>query len=483
LIGNGSSAATFQAFTQSGTGAVARTWQSKAADFISVKDFGAVGDGTTDDYAAIQAAIAAANGTTGAKIWFPPGTYRVTSTVTLGDGSNSQQSTKDHNITLIGAGYGTGADISNTQINGASRILYDGTTNSTAAVVALQGPLHNNAICDLQLDCNSKAGIGLNVIHVTQNSFDRVTVRNYTNIGYNLTSRNNFPSGCAYGNADNRFYDCYALQPANTSAIAIVATSGVSTSTSLVGLPDTARCVFIGGSFVYGGNTGSYGAYLAGADNNQFWNCLFYPSSGSSGGYDVWMEPWTGSPSFPLENNFIGCGMTRGVSGSSTGPTYGNFFWPFQTGDGAAVPSLATAQTMTYQGKTYINGVRAWRGRQITQFDSQTPQSTTSNTFVDVTGYSVSLAVNSDSKLRVTFTGSAAKSTSGQGFFILSIDGTQYGPTTSIVSSGGGYFTVSCEYLVSVPTAGTIVSKVMFRSDTPSSVTLNNGVLIVEELY
>jgi hypothetical protein len=41
-------------FTQSGTGAVARTAQDKMREVVSVKDFGAVGDGVADDYAAAQ---------------------------------------------------------------------------------------------------------------------------------------------------------------------------------------------------------------------------------------------------------------------------------------------------------------------------------------------------------------------------------------------------------------------------------------------
>jgi hypothetical protein len=70
-------------FTAPGTGAAERSVEEKLADFISVRDFGAAGDGATDDTAAIQAAIDA--GGTGCTIFFPPGTYRITSTVRIGE--------------------------------------------------------------------------------------------------------------------------------------------------------------------------------------------------------------------------------------------------------------------------------------------------------------------------------------------------------------------------------------------------------------
>ena len=64
--------ATKLSFTQAGAGAAARTIDSKLKDVVSVKDFGAVGDGVADDTAAIQAAIQ-----TNRRVYLPAGTYLV----------------------------------------------------------------------------------------------------------------------------------------------------------------------------------------------------------------------------------------------------------------------------------------------------------------------------------------------------------------------------------------------------------------------
>ena len=69
-------------FVQAGTGATTRTVASKIQEIISVKDFGATGDGATDDTAAISSAITHAASLAGnhpVAVYFPTGDYLYTS--------------------------------------------------------------------------------------------------------------------------------------------------------------------------------------------------------------------------------------------------------------------------------------------------------------------------------------------------------------------------------------------------------------------
>ena len=74
-----------------GTAEFSRTVQTKLRETISVTDFGAAGDGTTEDAAAFIAAIAALPN--GGVVYVPPGEYKISSTVSL-----------DDNVTILGAG-------------------------------------------------------------------------------------------------------------------------------------------------------------------------------------------------------------------------------------------------------------------------------------------------------------------------------------------------------------------------------------------
>lgn len=68
-------------YLTSATGAVARGFEDKLSDFVSVKDFGVGGGGVTDDTAAIQACLTASAGKT---VLFPSGhTYKMLSGVNV----------------------------------------------------------------------------------------------------------------------------------------------------------------------------------------------------------------------------------------------------------------------------------------------------------------------------------------------------------------------------------------------------------------
>lgn len=72
-----SSGSSLIGYLPAGTGAVATTVQAKLRESVSVKDFGAVGDGVINDSPAIALAFAS-----GDKVWFPDGTYLMNSGVT-----------------------------------------------------------------------------------------------------------------------------------------------------------------------------------------------------------------------------------------------------------------------------------------------------------------------------------------------------------------------------------------------------------------
>ena len=75
-----SSGSSLVGYLPAGTGAVATTVQSKLHESVSVKDFGAKGDGVTDDTTAIQSAVTSLS-TNGGTLFFPQGIYKVTAAI------------------------------------------------------------------------------------------------------------------------------------------------------------------------------------------------------------------------------------------------------------------------------------------------------------------------------------------------------------------------------------------------------------------
>lgn len=96
-------------FKQNGTSAVNRAINLKLQESVSVGDFGATGDGTTDDTTFIQAAIDYAVANTIGVVRVPSGTYNITAPIRLytnvsiiGEGSGSSVISKSTNTTGTG---------------------------------------------------------------------------------------------------------------------------------------------------------------------------------------------------------------------------------------------------------------------------------------------------------------------------------------------------------------------------------------------
>ena len=94
-----------------GTATLSRTVQSKLQEIVSVKDFGATGNGTTDDTVAIQAAIDAVCPTVGSgfsagAVYFPAGNYLISSTLNCTNSRTSNTKSRD-GLMLFGAGEGS----------------------------------------------------------------------------------------------------------------------------------------------------------------------------------------------------------------------------------------------------------------------------------------------------------------------------------------------------------------------------------------
>lgn len=96
------------AYQPTGTGAVLRNVQDKLHEAVSVKDFGAVGDGVTDDTFAIQKAVDASD-----VVYVPPGIYVVSGVVLkrysklIGKGATLKA--KSEGITILSCFPGAGA--------------------------------------------------------------------------------------------------------------------------------------------------------------------------------------------------------------------------------------------------------------------------------------------------------------------------------------------------------------------------------------
>ncbi len=347
--------------TADGTGAVQRTVKDALDDYwISVKSFGAVGDGVTDDYAAIMAAFQAvpANGGT---LYFPPGVYRHNTVIAFGDGSASQASTKQ-NFAIIGHMSGSHVPqeyTSSGTTRGGVVLKYMGTSVTTPSVT-FEGPL----VCHVEglvIDANSLAN-GIEVSHCFNSTFRSITCVNWKTDGVNLSAYPNpVPGGIVIGCMDNTFEKIRvsdASSATNTAALIVGNSAAFTTAPGL----DVARNRFTDCLFLCKNESGSSSVVLRYCDLNTFQNCFLYgqASSGSSPALSapIRILPDMSSPgtsnTFPSGNVFMNCPTTGSVVISSdwlpSPNNNGNLWFLPHTGE---QPGLADSPVFSARGGVF----------------------------------------------------------------------------------------------------------------------------------
>jgi len=186
-------------YTPAGSGAATTDVQTKLRELVSVKDFGATGDGVTDDTAAINLALAV-----GGKIYFPSGTY-LCSTITLVSSDTHIFGDKKSVIKLKNSVDVDLLDLSNFDNITISDLTFDGNkANQTVDVnsVCVRGDGCSNVILQ---NCTIKnsALSGINIrnsdgVKVVNNIFTDCGTKNSVNSGdamYLAFNTNDYVSG------------------------------------------------------------------------------------------------------------------------------------------------------------------------------------------------------------------------------------------------------------------------------------------------
>ena len=183
-------------YTQGGTGSVSRTVENKLQESVSVKDFGAVGDGVTDDTTAIQAALDSGE----KNILLPTGTYKTTSVLNrpsqvrfYGDGCFTSQIVASHNGVIIAT---TPGSLEGDTYNSIEDIGFkNAATYNSSIGISLA---NMNQVVIKRVRVEDGPVIGIQCVYVLNSVFEQVSFIDCSDIGLYIYS-----SGAANGNNRN----------------------------------------------------------------------------------------------------------------------------------------------------------------------------------------------------------------------------------------------------------------------------------------
>ena len=168
-------------FIQAGTGAVQRTVESKLQDMVSVKDFGAVGDGVADDTAAIQAAVnnlITITNTRPATLVFPAGDYKITAPIDFSAVGGERMEIVGGSGTFESATIKVGYHGYGTSAVDRGAFYFSSNTSSYSRQFSVSGFLFE------RITASFRTPPAIEIIGGAQSRLNNITVGSWSNVNY-----------------------------------------------------------------------------------------------------------------------------------------------------------------------------------------------------------------------------------------------------------------------------------------------------------
>lgn len=289
---------------------------------INVIDYGADPKGSASSSLAIANAIDFVCRAGGGTVFFPPGLYRLTETITLGDGGQSGQSQCQNvrltAVTALPMPWETG------KTPGTVSLKWAGPDGGD--MVQVNGPIVMG-MSGLNFDASSAASRGLVLRHVYSSELDNIVVSGWRDQAIVITAYPKPINGISIGACDNRFSRIKTVAPAGPKASGILIGNAVAD-----GMLDVCRNSISDSVFFAQNSSESAAIIMRYADLIDFYNvyadCNGYECAG------VHVQPPLGAEVFPSSISFYNSAINNmiKVEANWRPQGYGGIsFWPWRT--------------------------------------------------------------------------------------------------------------------------------------------------------
>ena len=275
----------------------------KGGQVFNVLAYGADPTGVLNSQPAIAAAIAAAVAAGKGIVYFPPGTYRIDSSIIVGDGTLTTISTYA-GIQLIGAG---GTRLSNVTPASAVKIQWNGAANGI--MVDVRGPIGGFKIAGIYLEADgtNDAGTCIKIKHAQEGIVENVSGWHFTQYGLDIDSWGTHEFNITPGPSEFT----YSFGDGGTvKSSSFISTTAGSTGLRLGAGGTLANWGFYDTTFSLSGS-GTAAVELRHTDHCAFTNVL---GTGETG---IRVKPISGQAAFPMNTHFYG-GSFNGAHATTT---------------------------------------------------------------------------------------------------------------------------------------------------------------------